>query len=188
VATTFDPSTRRIILDTAAISAEQIWTDWVNWSAIGDNSKWPAAALQIGGDSLGSGLFIPIYIFLLNGWRVRPMEANHALTLTGNLFVDGGGVPVVNTLGAFNVSTQYTVPVQAQGISTGGSTVTPADIWAHILSGRDAGARLVRLLDLAEADEELTQTTATLRRRGTADILLQKNVAGGTITPVELSE
>jgi hypothetical protein len=188
VATQFDPTERRIILDSVSASAEQIWTDWVDWAALTDNSKWPPAILQIGGDGLGSGLFIPVYMFLLNGWRVRPMEANHALIITGNLFVDGGGVPVVNTLGAFNVSTQYTVPVQAQGISTGGSAVTPADIWSHILSGTDAGARLVRLLDLAEADEELTQTTATLRKRGTADILLQKNVAGGTITPVELTE
>lgn len=186
--TTFDPTARRIILDTASISAEQIWTDWVDWAALSDNSKWPPAFLQIGGDALGSGLFIPVYIFLLNGWRVRPMEANHTLIITGNLFVDGGGVPVVPTLGAFNVSVQYTVPVQAQGISTGGSTVTPADIWAHILSGTDAGARLVRLLDLAEADEELTGTIARLKKRGTNDVLLQKNVTGGTITPVTLAE
>lgn len=188
MATSFDPVNRRIILDTASISAEQIWTDWVDWSALSDNSKWPPAFLQIGGDSLGSGLFIPVYMFLLNGWRVRPMEANHSLIITGNLFVDGGGVPVVNTLGAFNVSTQYTVPVQAQGISTGGSTVTPADIWAHILSGTDAGSRLIRLLDLAEADEELTGSVARLKQRGTSTVLLEKTVTGGVITPVTLTD
>jgi hypothetical protein len=188
VPTQFDPSARRIILDTASISANQIWTDWVNWAALADNSKWPPAFLQVGGDSLGAGLFIPVYQFLLNGWRVRPMEVNHTLVITGNLFVDGGGVPVVPTLGNFNVSAQYTVPVQAQGIATGGSTMTPADVWAHILSGTDAGARLVRLLDLAEADEELSATTATLKRRGTNDILLQKDVTGGTITTVTLNE
>jgi hypothetical protein len=47
---------------------------------------------------------------------------------------------------------------------------------------------LTRLVDLAEADEELTPSLATLRRRGTATVLLQKNVTGGTITAVELSE
>lgn len=61
-------------------------------------------------------------MFLLNGWRVRPLEASQTVIITGNLFVDGGGVPVVATLGNFNVSVQYTVPVQAQGISTSGST------------------------------------------------------------------
>jgi hypothetical protein len=48
------------------------------------------------------------------------MEANHLLVIDGNLFVDGGGQPVVQTIGAYNVSTQYTVPVQAQAVSTGG--------------------------------------------------------------------
>lgn len=59
------------------------------------------------------------------------MEANHTLIITGNLFVQGGGVPIVQTLGAFNVSAQYTVPVQAQGISTGSSSLTAADVWGH---------------------------------------------------------
>lgn len=114
----FDGATRRIILDSTAVTAAEAWSRWVDWHAA--NSQWPLAFRQVGGDSLGGGLFIPPYFFLQNSWRVRPMEANHALIITGNLFVDGGGVPVVNTLGAFNVSVQYTVPVQAQGISTGG--------------------------------------------------------------------
>jgi hypothetical protein len=80
------------------------------------------AMRQVGGDELGGGLYIPVYIFLLNGWKVRPREANHNLTITGNLFVDGGGVPVVSTLGTYQVNVNYTVPVQAQGISTSGST------------------------------------------------------------------
>lgn len=115
----FDGPTKRIILDSASTSASEIWSRWVDWHEA--NSQWPLAFEQVGGDDLGGGLSIPPYLFLLNGWRVRPMESNHALIITGNLFVSGGGVPVVNTLGAFNVSVQYTVPVQAQGIATGGS-------------------------------------------------------------------
>jgi hypothetical protein len=119
VAITFDGATKRIALDSAAVSAAEIWSRWVDWHA--SNGQWPVAFRQVGGDALGGGLFIPPYFFLQNGWRVRPMEANHTLVITGNLFVEGGGVPVVATLGSFNVSAQYTVPVQAQGISTGGS-------------------------------------------------------------------
>jgi hypothetical protein len=48
------------------------------------------------------------------------MEANQTLTVEGNLFVDGGGDPLVPTLGTFQVLTKLVVPVQAQGISTGG--------------------------------------------------------------------
>jgi hypothetical protein len=90
---------------------------------------------QVGGDDLGGGLSIPPYIFLLNNWRVRPMESSHNLTITGNLFVDGGGTPVVPTLGTYQVNVAYTVPVQAQGISTSGSTgPTPSDIADEIMA------------------------------------------------------
>lgn len=138
MAITFDPTTRRIVLDSAAVTAAEIWSRWVEWVALGDNSKYPAALRQVGGDELGSGLLIPAYYFLQGGWRARPMEASHTLVITGNLFVDGGGQPVVQTLGAFNVSVQYTVPVQAQAVATGGAVagLTPAQ-----------AAQLQRVLD-----------------------------------------
>lgn len=134
MAITFDGATKRIILDSASVEAAEIWSRWSDWHA--SNPEWPLAFRQVGGDDLGGGLLIPPYFFLLNGWRVRPMEANHTLVLTGNLFVEGGGQPVVQTLGAYNVSVQYTVPVQAQAFATGGGTApTPAQIWAHLIDG-----------------------------------------------------
>jgi hypothetical protein len=119
---TFDPATRRIVLDSTSVTAAELWSRWSDWAATSDNAKYLPAFRQAGGDDLGGGLSIPAYMFLLNDWRVRPMEANHTLVITGNLFVDGGGVPVVGTLGAFNVSAQFTVPVQAQAVSTGGGS------------------------------------------------------------------
>ena len=127
MAITFDPAAKRIILDSASVTAEEIFSRWEDWALLSDNSKYGAVMTHVGGDDLGGGLFIPNYIFLQNGWRVRPMEANHNLNITGNLFVAGGGVPVVNTLGNYNVAVQYTVPVQAQGIATSGSTGPTAD-------------------------------------------------------------
>ena len=120
----FDPVNKRIILDSFSITTEEIYSQWVDWAATSDNIKYGEFIKQVGSIDLGGGLFIPNYIFLFNGWRVRPMEANHTLTITGNLFVDGGGVPVVQTLGNYNVSTQYTVPVQAQAMATEGSSST----------------------------------------------------------------
>ena len=137
MAITFDPVNKRIILDSTSVSTVDIWTAWVAWVVLSDNSKYPIALTQVGGDDLGGGLFIPLYFFLQNGWRVRPMESNHLLLLTGNLFVQGGGQPVVNTLGSYNVSVQYTVPVQAQAYNSGGSSSAPtasqiaAAVWSH---------------------------------------------------------
>jgi hypothetical protein len=136
---TFDAASKRIILDSSSASATEIYSRWTDWAAEGDNAKYGMVIRQVGSDDLGSGLAIPPYYFLQDGWRVRPMESSHLLVVTGNLFVEGGGQPVVNTLGAYNVSVQYTVPVQAQAFSTsgggGGSAPTPeqnADaVWSH---------------------------------------------------------
>ena len=142
MAITLDGSTKRIILDSASVSAAQIWSAWVDWHEA--NQQWPLAFQLVGGNALGGGLFIPPYFFLLNGWRVRPMEASHNLTITGNLFVDGGGVPVVGTLGAYQVTVNYTVPVQAQGIATSGSTgPTASEIAAAVRA--DIAAELARI-------------------------------------------
>ena len=135
MAITFDPAAKRIILDSASVTAEEIFSRWEDWALLSDNAKYGAVMTHVGGDDLGGGLFIPNYIFLQNGWRVRPMEANHNLNITGNLFVAGGGVPVVNTLGNYNVAVQYTVPVQAQGIATeGGSGPSAESIASAVLA------------------------------------------------------
>lgn len=133
MALTFDTTAKRIVLDSATVTAQSIYAAWVDWVATSDNAKYLPAFRAVGGDDLGAGLSIPPYYFLQNGWRVRPMEANQTLTITGNLFVDGGGDPVVSTLGSFNVLTKLVVPVQAQGINTGGGS-NPADVAAAVLA------------------------------------------------------
>lgn len=135
----FDPSTKRVILDSASVTATEIYSRWCDWMALSDNAKYLPAFSAVGGDDLGGGLSIPPYYFLLNGWRVRPMESSHNLTITGNLFVDGGGIPVVSTLGTYQVNVNYTVPVQAQGIATSGSTgPTAAAIAAEVIAALNA--------------------------------------------------
>lgn len=116
----YDAANKLIILDSTTVSATEIYSRWVDWVASGDNTKYPQAFSSVGGDDLGGGLFIPPYYFLLNGWKVRPMESDHTLTITGNLFVDGGGNPIVRTVGPFNVLVKSVVPVQAQAFSTAG--------------------------------------------------------------------
>jgi hypothetical protein len=158
MAITFDATNKRIILDSPSVTATEIWIAWREWVVLSDNSKWLPALSQVGGDDLGGGLFIPLYFFLLNGWRVRPMEASHLLTLSGNLFVQGGGNPIVNTLGNYNVSVQYTVPVQAQAYNAGGGggSYTPTQIaeavWSMMLtSGLTANTTVSNTLTTTEA-------------------------------------
>ena len=130
---TFDPASKRITLDSASVTAKSLYAAWVDWVVLGDNAKYLPAFRTAGGDDLGGGLLIPPYYFLQNGWRVRPMEANQTLVIEGNLFVDGGGDPIVPTLGVYQVLVKSVVPVQAQGISVSGTLgPTTADIAAAV--------------------------------------------------------
>ena len=141
---TFDAAAKRIILDSASVSATEMYSRSCDWLATSDNAKYGAVFRQVGGDDLGGGLSIPPYFFLQNGWRVRPMESSHNLTITGNLFVDGGGVPVVSTLGTFQVNVNYTVPVQAIGYSTGGgSGPSAAEIAAATIAALQANPSVI---------------------------------------------
>ena len=144
MALTIDPSTKRFILDTDTVTVQSIYSSWVDWVATSDNSKYLPAFTAVGGDTLGGGLSIPPYYFLVNGWRIKPMEANQTLVITGNLFVDGGSDPIVPTLGSFNVLVKSVVPVQAQGISTGGA----ADPLVVAAAVRDALAVELARLDV----------------------------------------
>jgi len=93
-----------------------------------DNSKFPFAFIQIGGNDINpsQGTSIPIYLFLINGWKIRPQESNHTLNVSsGVLIAEGGGDPFLNTLGQFVVRVNYQQPVQAITVATGGSSGGP---------------------------------------------------------------
>jgi hypothetical protein len=122
---TFDGANRRIICSTGttSVTVAEIWSRWCDWLGIGENSKWPTAMRSVGGDTIdaGAGTRIPIYTYLLNGWKVQPQAANHTLTVTnGILLVDGGGDPFVSPAGAYSVRVNYQQPVQAIAVSTSG--------------------------------------------------------------------
>lgn len=130
--TLFDGVNKLIILDTTTLDLGKLWSDWVDWVLTSDNSKYPIAFSQVGGNSIDSstGTSIPLYYFLLSGWRIRPDERNHTLSVAnGILLVDGGGDPFVNTIGSYVVRINYQQPVQAITVSTGGSSgATPEQI------------------------------------------------------------
>lgn len=139
MAIVINPESRLFILDSAYVTAQAIYSAWVDWVALSDNCKYLPAFVSVGGDSLGGGKYIPPYYFLVNNWRVRPMEADHDLVIDGNLIVSGGGVPVVRTVGQFQVNVNYTVPVQAQGIATSGSTGPTAEQIRDVILNAIAG-------------------------------------------------
>jgi hypothetical protein len=150
----FNGATKLITLTagTTSVSVRDLWSRWADWVALSDNAKFLPAFSQVGGQTIdaAAGTYIPIYAFLLNGWRIRPQEANHTLNINdGVLLVDGGGDPFVNTVGSFVVRIVLSQPVQAITVATGGSSVSESAIatavWARIIESGYSAEELLRL-------------------------------------------
>lgn len=139
MAISFDGANKLIVLSagTVGLGVRDLWSRWVDWHALSDNSKYLPAMRSVGGDDIVAGqTSIPVYTYLTNGWRIRPQEASHTLAVDdGILLVDGGGDPFVPTVGAFNVQISYQQPVQAITVNTAGSSgPSAADIAAAVLA------------------------------------------------------
>jgi len=126
---TFDGPNALIILPlgVTAISINDLWSRWIDWTLTGDNSKYLPAFRTSGGDPIGGGQFAGTYFFLENqagsGWRIRPSEENQQLTITGNLFAEDSASPIfVPTLGGYtvlvNTNTSALTQLQGETIST----------------------------------------------------------------------
>jgi len=129
----FDGVNKLIILSTGTTiqSIKDLWSRWVDWYLTGDNSKYLPAMTQTGGDIIDAvaGTSIPPYIFLQNGWKIRPQEASHTLNITsGILIVAGGGDPFVDPLGAYTIRINYIQPVEAITVNIAGGGASPTDI------------------------------------------------------------
>lgn len=157
---TFDGPTKRITLTagTTSVGVRELWSRWVDWHALSDNSKYLPAFAQVGGNDidLTAGTKIPVYAFLQNGWRIKPQEANHTLSVgDGILLVDGGGDPFVNTTGSFVVRVNYQQPVQAISFDSGGG--------GGGLTAEQA-QRLLELWQVAGLDDAAPVTATPTRR------------------------
>ena len=125
-----------LIVVNGGITAVDVQVDlysyWKTWVLTSDNAKYFPAFRVIGGDPLGGDTSAGAYFFLQNqyGWRVRPQESNHELTLSGNIFAEDLEQPVfVPTLGAYTVSTRLMTSSLTQAVGT-----DPSDIADSLLT------------------------------------------------------
>lgn len=95
---TFDGPNRIIQCDpgTTDFFVSAVYSAWKRWVQVSDNAKFERAFEDsIGSNSLGEGAFLGSYYFITNGWKIRPQDADHTLTIQGNLF------PVPDTASIF---------------------------------------------------------------------------------------
>lgn len=106
---TFD-AVNRIIQVTAApvagVSSLEMLVDLYSdakedWRVDSDLIKHTFPFRIIGGENIGGGDVAPPFLFLQNqasaaaGWRIRPFDSGHDLTITGNLVAEDPTLPVL---------------------------------------------------------------------------------------------
>lgn len=91
-AITFDGATRIIDIgyeaDPTVVTVADVYSRWKDWVVAGNAQFAPAFDASVGGNELGGGVSIDGYYFLRNdlGWRIRAADADHTLTIQGQLF------------------------------------------------------------------------------------------------------
>lgn len=114
--------------DTTFDVKTDLYSAWKRWLVTDEGSLYPPAFSIEGGTPIGStGLFTGSTYLLINGWKIRPANHNHQMTLTGNLFSDDGIVAVPAT--SANATVFVSSSVNAQGVATG-SGATEAQLIA----------------------------------------------------------
>lgn len=131
---TFDPINLRIVEISAGgdneLDVVEIYSEWKQW-LLDDPSRLghPAAFRAVGGDPTSPSESLGIAYFLQNGWKIRPAELNHKLTLVGDLFYDPAGQSCfVPTLGAFTVNTETRLSNLVRVVSLSGSIPTAGEV------------------------------------------------------------
>lgn len=141
---TFNGPAKLIVCDpgTTSLDVRDTYSRWKDWALT--NSQFEPAFGVVGGEPTTPGNSVAPYFFLLNGWRVRPQEADHTLNVTGSLLVEGGGDPIIPTVGTYRVLVVSAVPVRAEAVATGGAGADPSAIatavWAKSTAAPTPGS------------------------------------------------
>lgn len=189
MAVTFDGPNKLMILSTGTTAvnvAQDLYTPWMDWLAA-DTSRarfLPAFSVSGGNPTIGSE-YEGTTFFVLNGWRIRPQEADHYLKVTGNIVGEGDAEIIAPTLGGYTVTVTLRFSSLVQGIATGSAALTTeqndklmalpdADaittaIMAAAVEGSITVQQAQRLLLAGMAGKASGAATDTMRFRDMAD-------------------
>jgi len=155
---TFDGPNKLIIEISAAGDNEldvfEIYSEWKVWVTQSDNMKYLQAFTPVGGDPITLTESLDITYFLENGWRIRPAELDHKLTLTGNIFTREPGQSVsVDTVSPFTVNVETNVSTVVRLLTPENTVLSDAEkddiinrLFLYILENGETFAETMRLV------------------------------------------
>lgn len=102
---------------TTELDLKDLYSRWKDWVHSGEGAKFLHAFVVVGGEPVDETrqIYITSYFFLVNGWRIRPQEADHRLkVVNGVILTDIGDSPFIPTEGNYNVLVEYSQPVKTE--------------------------------------------------------------------------
>jgi len=162
----FDGVNKLAILstNTTSLTVSELWSRWVDWLGESDNGKYPIALSQLGGDEIGGGRYLGLTFFLENGWKIRPYEGDHLLTISGNLYSRDGSSPIAQTVGTFNVTVNMSTSNLVDAISTSGATPESIadEVWNRLASANNGAGSFGQFISYIKATGDLNFTNINL--------------------------
>ena len=132
----FDGINKLIICNDGVVALDvktDLYSDWKAWLQESDNLKFPIAFKVVGGEpTTGTNIITP-YFFLLNGWKIRPQEANHTLKVDGILLSSDDSDVFVDTLGTYRIGINTIVPIRTETVLVP-APVSPSEIANEVWS------------------------------------------------------
>ncbi len=140
---TYDTGKRLFILNSGIISIDvvvDLYSDAKeDWKTDATLNKFKFPMIAIGGQGIGGGQKVSTYVILRSGWKIRPQEANHTLTVAGNLITDDETSPFVSVLGNYQVIIKSVV--SSNSLTASGANISQADlnnisasVWEEIIA------------------------------------------------------
>lgn len=162
---TFDFPNKLIVMDTGetVYDVRGAYSCWKDEVFLLDNLTEPFAFDTLGYVEYSTGKWVPAFTELINGWKIRPDEANHTLTVEGGiLYATAAADPFVDTVGAYTVRIAYAAPVDVLALDTGGGAAPTAGevadaVWDESLAGHSTAGTAGKLLTDVEATGDITQ-------------------------------
>ncbi len=127
---TYDTSKKLFILNDGVITFNvvvDLYSDAKeDWKTNTTLNKFIFPIVAIGGQGIGGGQKVSTYVILRNGWKIRPHEADHTLTVAGNLITEDETSPFVNVLGDYQVIIKSVV--SSNSLTASGANISQADL------------------------------------------------------------
>ncbi len=149
----------------------------LNSSVVNTNgSKYLFAMSSVGGNTVDADISIPVYVFLENGWKIKPQETNHTLTVYDGILISSDGLdPFTDTIGNYRVNIRYRQPVQA--ISFRPTYTDPVKPATHTLTGSIvASEATLELSKVIALTAEINASEAVVEASAVVQELLDGNI------------